>query len=1234
METRANYVAIGLFVVFVIAALLGALYWLYRSSQSGATEPVRIIFPEPVTGLSAGGSVLFNGIKVGEVAQLNFAPEGGDNVIALTRINPNAPIKTDTVAKLGFQGLTGVAYISLTGGTEAAQSLFGQADGKVPTIEAATSAFTNVLDSAQSVLQRVNTTLNDVNSFLQDNRGKLDTVVDNVTQMTTTLNNAAPQVSGLITDIASASREVAAAAPQIGSVVSRANTLLDAVDPTEVTSIIANVNSFTGTLPQIGEDARGVVGSVRGLVTRLDDVAGTLGEAVQAVESVVTSIDKGAIDSIVNNVQTTMNVIAEHATALGTTIDNVTKISQDFSEISGSLVTRRPEIETAIDDATAMIADARKAVATAAPTLEKLGDAFAGVTPERVNKIIGDVENIASGFAEQLPALNSFITSATTAATSIADVSSLIAKRSDVINTALTDAAELLKNLNQASTNAPQIMVSLQEQLDHVGTIVAAVDPAAIGTVVRNVTTFTDMLARESGNIGTLITDASGAAKEINTLASDLTGRLPDLEGLIDDTRATVQSAKAFTDTLPAMAEALKPGVENVSAALQAIDPAALGEIVDNANRIAATIAAQDARITSIITAADGTAQRIEAIASAFAIHMPQIGEIIENADAAAKSAQVFAAELPAFAESLKPGVDNVAAVMQAIDPASIEGLVSNASSFVEGLAEQRQPLADLIASVGEAAKQAADLGTALNEKMPEVRSVIDDASAAAGNVREVSERLPGIVSSIEPGIANAGDALAALSPDDIAQIQRDAAAFTSALASQREAIEALIQSASGASVRVEAIASALAQRMPQIGAMIDSAEGSVTAVRTFADALPGFADTLRPGIQNISDALSAIEPGAIRSIVDDAASLASTLAAEGETIRRILSEADTAAQRAREVIAAVAEKSPEITSTIDRVSATMASAELAAADARRFTESLPALLDEIRPGIANANSVLLAIDAEAVTEIVDSVRQVSNTLSDARGNLESVLNTAGNVARQVETVTTAVSSRVDQISNAIDNVAAFSRDLAQAGPSIDSIVTSARGALDAVQNTVSAINAEAINEIVTNLQRVSVSIGSRVGEIGDAIDNASNAAKGLSEGLGTIGGADGTLSQILDQAKRIGNNLENASSQVNLVVGRAGELLDGPVQGLVANVSSAAADVRDVAAAFASRAGGIASGLSRFSQSGLDDLRAVINQGRSTLSAIETAVTSFDRDPSRVIYGGSNAPTYKPQRR
>ena len=130
------------------------------------------------------------------------------------------------------------------------------------------------------------------------------------------------------------------------------------------------------------------------------------------------------------------------------------------------------------------------------------------------------------------------------------------------------------------------------------------------------------------------------------------------------------------------------------------------------------------------------------------------------------------------------------------------------------------------------------------------------------------------------------------------------------------------------------------------------------------------------------------------------------------------------------------------------------------------------------------------------------------------------------------------------------------------------------------------------------------------------------------------IRGADGTLSQILEQAKRIGNNLENASSQVNLVVGRAGELLDGPVQGLVANVSAAAADVRDVAAAFASRAGGIATGLSRFSQSGLDDLRAVINQGRSTLSAIETAVTSFDRDPSRVIYGGSNAPTYKPQRR
>jgi len=287
-----------------------------------------------------------------------------------------------------------------------------------------------------------------------------------------------------------------------------------------------------------------------------------------------------------------------------------------------------------------------------------------------------------------------------------------------------------------------------------------------------------------------------------------------------------------------------------------------------------------------------------------------------------------------------------------------------------------------------------------------------------------------------------------------------------------------------------------------------------------------------------------------------------------------------------------------------------------------------------VRPGIANASEVLQTIDPAAVDEIVANVRALSVTLSEARGDIDSVLSTAGNAARQVERVTSAVSARVDAISGAIDNAARFAGSLGSVAPRIGGLVDRASGALDAVRNTVNAIDAAAINEILANAREVSGVIGARADAIGTAIDDAVAAARGLASGLGTMGGEDGPLREVIERAQRIAQNLEGASERVGVVVDRAGGILDGPAQRLVANVSGAGAAVQEVAAAFASRADQIAGGLARLSQGGVDDFRALLDQGRSTLARIEATVSNFDRNPSRVIFGGPDGPRYQPQRR
>src|SRR5438046_9329245 len=127
METRANYVLIGAFTLAVIAASFGFVLWFQSLHTTKARSPLRVIFEGPATGLRNGGSVNFNGIRVGEVVRVKLDnPRRG---VALAMVENNAPIRKDTVVGIESQGLTGVAATSLKGDEEAGPAVPRVEDG-------------------------------------------------------------------------------------------------------------------------------------------------------------------------------------------------------------------------------------------------------------------------------------------------------------------------------------------------------------------------------------------------------------------------------------------------------------------------------------------------------------------------------------------------------------------------------------------------------------------------------------------------------------------------------------------------------------------------------------------------------------------------------------------------------------------------------------------------------------------------------------------------------------------------------------------------------------------------------------------------------------------------------------------------------------------------------------------------------------------------------------------------
>jgi phospholipid/cholesterol/gamma-HCH transport system substrate-binding protein len=190
METRAHYVLIGAFTIGVFLFALGFVLWLSKSGADQTFSDYDIVFTEAVTGLSTGGLVQYNGIKVGEVKELHLAPDDPRKVIARVRLDASAPVRQDTRAKLGLQGVTGLAFIQLSGGAPSSPPLLPTAEHPVPVIPSEESALSKLLASGSDIVLSANDVMIRMNQILSD---------DNVKHISAMLEHA-DQMSGALAD--------------------------------------------------------------------------------------------------------------------------------------------------------------------------------------------------------------------------------------------------------------------------------------------------------------------------------------------------------------------------------------------------------------------------------------------------------------------------------------------------------------------------------------------------------------------------------------------------------------------------------------------------------------------------------------------------------------------------------------------------------------------------------------------------------------------------------------------------------------------------------------------------------------------------------------------------------------------------------------------------------------------------------------------------------------------------
>jgi phospholipid/cholesterol/gamma-HCH transport system substrate-binding protein len=194
METRANYVLIGAFTLAAVFAAFGFVYWFSNLGDHGIRDSYRVVFGGTVSGLRTGSSVLFNGIRAGEVTELKLNPNNPRQVVATIAVDTRTPIRSDTAVSLEFQGLTGIASIAFTGGNPGAPELPLAQDGGPPFLVADSSATQDVTQTARDVLRRID-------AFVADNEGSLRETIRNLDTFSTALAKNSDRLDRIVAGV-------------------------------------------------------------------------------------------------------------------------------------------------------------------------------------------------------------------------------------------------------------------------------------------------------------------------------------------------------------------------------------------------------------------------------------------------------------------------------------------------------------------------------------------------------------------------------------------------------------------------------------------------------------------------------------------------------------------------------------------------------------------------------------------------------------------------------------------------------------------------------------------------------------------------------------------------------------------------------------------------------------------------------------------------------------------------
>jgi phospholipid/cholesterol/gamma-HCH transport system substrate-binding protein len=290
MESRANYALVGLFTLAVIAAMFGFIYW-FGSGGGGRKQDVRVIFTGTITGLARGSSVLFNGLRVGEVKQIGLQPDDPRRIFGVIEVDNTTPLRVDTRARIETQGLAGIVALQLIGGEPDAAVLQAKPGEALPTIIAERSEIQDIIETVRAVAKKADDVLGGIDGLIKTNSDSITNTVRNVEKFSTALGNNADGVDKLMASFGQIADTISPLSQKLGVLSEELTSVVRSIDEKKITSIVDNVDKFTAALGGSSGDVSKAVKDVASITDKLNRAADQVEGVLKAAQSFLNTQD-------------------------------------------------------------------------------------------------------------------------------------------------------------------------------------------------------------------------------------------------------------------------------------------------------------------------------------------------------------------------------------------------------------------------------------------------------------------------------------------------------------------------------------------------------------------------------------------------------------------------------------------------------------------------------------------------------------------------------------------------------------------------------------------------------------------------------------------------------------------------------------------------------------------------------------------------------------------------------